>query len=170
MSTQIQFKSYSERREQQQDFVNGNLIHGERGVCNSVHAPWTVWLDLDLCRSGTYSYIKTENVHRPGFLTHFSQCIFSYIFMHSFLERVVCSSFDRFVLLKEIGGREQGGAGLLPFPSFSLASFFGVGNESKRSEACSSSLSTSPVMKWRRIKVVPQTKVQSPIKAPIPQG
>lgn len=38
-STRIQFKSYPEKREQQQDFVNGNLIHGEQGVCNAVHVP-----------------------------------------------------------------------------------------------------------------------------------
>lgn len=38
-STWIQFKSYPEKREQQQDFVNGNLIHGEQGVCNAVHVP-----------------------------------------------------------------------------------------------------------------------------------
>lgn len=35
----IQFKSYPENREQQQDFVNGNLIRGEQGVCNAVHVP-----------------------------------------------------------------------------------------------------------------------------------
>lgn len=39
LSTWIQFKSYPEKREQQQDFVNGNLIHGEQGVCNAVHVP-----------------------------------------------------------------------------------------------------------------------------------
>lgn len=38
-STWIQFKSYPEEREQQQDFVNGNLIHGEQGVCDAVHVP-----------------------------------------------------------------------------------------------------------------------------------
>lgn len=38
-STWIQFKSYPEKREQQQDFVNGNLIHGEQGVYNAVHVP-----------------------------------------------------------------------------------------------------------------------------------
>lgn len=38
MPAQIQFKSYPEKSEQQ-DFVNGNLIHGEQGVCNAVHVP-----------------------------------------------------------------------------------------------------------------------------------
>lgn len=73
-------------------------------------------MHLDLCKSGTYSDIKSENVHRPGYLTHFSPCIlmfYLYIFIHSFLESVVCSRFDKFVLLKEIGRREEGGLGLL---------------------------------------------------------
>lgn len=47
-------------REQQQDFVNGNLIHGEQGVCNAVHVPGScliafgfvqIWLLLT-CREG----------------------------------------------------------------------------------------------------------------------
>lgn len=60
MSTWIQFKSYpgEREREQQQDFVNGNLIHGEQGVCNVVHVPGScliafgfvqIWLPLT-CR------------------------------------------------------------------------------------------------------------------------
>lgn len=45
-------------REQQRDFVNGNLIHGEQGVCNVVHVPGScliafgfvqIWLPLT-CR------------------------------------------------------------------------------------------------------------------------
>lgn len=38
-STWIQFKSYPEKREQQQDFVDGNLIHGEQSVCNAAYVP-----------------------------------------------------------------------------------------------------------------------------------
>lgn len=54
----IQFQSYPLRereREQQQDFVNGNLIRSEQGVCNTVHVPGScliafgfvqIWLQL----------------------------------------------------------------------------------------------------------------------------
>ena len=74
-STWIQFKSYPEKREQQQDFVDGNLIHGEQGVCNAAYVPGScliafgfvqIWLLLTCRESKNYterdSWVVFHNV------------------------------------------------------------------------------------------------------------
>lgn len=60
---------------------------------------------------------------------------------------------------------EDGGVGSLT----SLSNLVFWENKTEGSEACSSSFTASLVMKSKRIKVEPETKVQFPIR-PDPQG
>lgn len=108
MSTQIQFKSYPEKREQQQDFVNGNLIRGEQGVCNAVHVPGSCLIAfgfVQIWRLLSYRERKiTQTETADSFFTmyfNFLSCSFFHISEFFSSKRNVYLSFDWFVLLKE---------------------------------------------------------------------